>query len=133
MNTIIAAALATVTLAAVPKYLEAVNKTSALAEDCKYITEEAMKDAAALTASMKKCATACSGAKEGDAEKAAKMTDEEKKKAMEEAAKKLKEMTKEDIAKLQACPTNCTYCTNYSSASNLVLGAAAVATAMALF
>ena len=76
MNTIIAAALATVTLAAVPKYLEAVNKTSALAEDCKYITEEAMKDAK-FAESMKKCAMTCSGVKEGDAEKAAKMTAEE--------------------------------------------------------
>merc|ERR1739838_1038700 len=124
MNTFIAAALATVTLAAVPKYLEPLNKASPLAEDCKYITEEEIKKA------MTSCGYKCAGMpepKEGEEPK--KPTEEE----MKAAKEKLEKMTAEEKKAAVACPVNCVYCTNYNSASTLALGAAAVVTAMALF
>ena len=69
MNTIIAAALATVTLAAVPDYLKAANKASPLMEDCKYITKADAEDAEKVVKAAKECGKKCSGVSTKDDKK----------------------------------------------------------------
>jgi hypothetical protein len=145
MNSLaIAATFATITFAAVPKYFSE-RDGSMLADDCEYMTEveykkyDDDKENKVSEAAYEKCKKACGGLNE-DA------TAEEKKAAMEAGIKKLAAMAekckepadktaecmKKEAKAAQACIPNCFFCANYDSASTLVLGAAAVATAMLL-
>jgi hypothetical protein len=151
MNTLtIAVTLATCAIAAeVPKYLGMVESKD-VPEDCKFISEEEYKKVTKRGsdenhAAMAKCTKNCTGidipAKDATAE--------EKKaaqqaalaaglKIMAEVADKCEGKDKEEECVLNAmkkdkmCMLSCSVCTNYDSASALVLGAAAVATAMLL-
>jgi hypothetical protein len=147
MNSVIVFALATCAIAAeVPKYIKEVKSTD-VADDCKFISEEEFKklsapDSAEAAAVRQKCVKACTGldvlTKDSTPEQT-KASAEQYKKIAAEMAEKCKEpadKTAECMAKAQKeakmCMTSCGVCTNHSSASTLILGAAAVATAMLL-
>ena len=112
-----------------------------LQKDCDFISEEEFKKmsdpGAAEAAVGKKCAGPCGFVYTGDRE-ADKKANEAKFKEEMEANKELK--TDEDKAKfitekamgMAKCGMNCAMCKNFSGASALAMGAAAIATAALL-
>ena len=133
--------------AEVPKYLADKVKSTDVADDCKFISEEEVKklsapDSTEAAALMKKCVKGCTGiempGKDATPEElkalvdaGKKANDELKKKCAEPADKQAECMLKAG-KEAKMCMQSCMMCTNHSSASTLILGAAAVATAMLL-